>query len=133
MEPDRRPVRLPKNYQLVYDLVRDAGPGRHHTTNELFALAKTRRPAIGFTTVYRAIQRLRDLRLIDEIVVPGSDAAVYEPASRPHAHFRCARCARVEDVDYALEPGLLAALGRRTGARIDGASVTLHGLCAACR
>lgn len=133
MDRDQRPVRLPKNYQLVYDLVRGAGPGVHLTTNQLYAMAKRRRPAIGFTTVYRGVQRLRDLGMIDEIIVPGSDAAFYEPAGQPHAHLRCARCGQVQDVDYALEPAVLTALGHQTGARIDGALLTLHGVCAACR
>jgi Fe2+ or Zn2+ uptake regulation protein len=133
MNTERQPQRLPKNYQLVYDIVRAAGTGVHLTTSALFTLAKKRRPAIGFTTVYRGVQRLRDLGLIDEIVVPGSDAAVYEPAGAPHAHFRCVRCGLVEDVDYRLAPQTVSALARATGARIDEVSVTLHGECRACR
>jgi Fur family transcriptional regulator, ferric uptake regulator len=133
MDGDPQPVRLPKNYQLVYDLVLDAGKGVHLTTSDLFALAKSRRPEIGFSTVYRGIQRLRDLGLIDEIVVPGAEAAVYEPASGSHAHFRCTRCGKVEDVNYSLSGATLSALAKQTGAHIETASVTLHGECRSCR
>ncbi|MBV8490403.1 MAG: transcriptional repressor [Candidatus Eremiobacteraeota bacterium] len=133
MDQDRRPARLPKNYRLVYDLIREAGTGVHLTTNDLFAMAKARQPAIGFTTVYRGIQRLVQLGLLDAIAVPGSDAVVYEPASSPHAHFRCDRCGSVLDVDYALAPSLIAELSERTGARIDAATLTLHGTCSTCR
>ncbi|HTX58270.1 MAG TPA: transcriptional repressor, partial [Verrucomicrobiae bacterium] len=107
--------------------------GVHLTTGEVFARARQRRPAIGFSTVYRGIQRLRDLALIDEIIVPGAEAAVYELAAEPHAHFRCERCANVADVSFALAPRTLAALRKQTGARIDAARVTLHGLCARCQ
>lgn len=125
--------RLPKNYQLVLEIVRSAGTGVHLTTNELYARAKRRRPAIGFSTVYRGIARLRDLGLIDEIVVPGSDAAVYEPSAEPHAHFRCSRCGTVQDVEYALPAQTVAAIASQTGAHIVNVTLTLHGECEACR
>lgn len=133
MNGPERPPRLPKNYQLVYDLIRAAGPGTHLTTAELFARAKRRRPAIGFSTVYRGVVRLRDLGIIDEIVIPGSDSAVYEPAGPPHAHFRCTACGEVEDVDYRLPAPTLAALSKQTGADVRDVTLTLHGVCRACR
>ncbi len=133
MDSETRAPRLPKNYQLVYDIVREAGTGTHLTTSDLFTRARAHRPSIGFSTVYRGIQRLRDLGLIDEIVVPGSDAAVYEPTGRPHAHFRCGRCGRVDDVEYRLASQTLAALAKQMGARIDDVSLTLHGVCRSCR
>jgi len=125
--------RLPKNHQVVLEIVRSAGHGTHLTTAELFARARAQRPAIGFSTVYRSIQRLRDLGLIDEIVVPGADAAVYELAGAPHAHFRCDRCGAVEDVAFKISPRTIVGIGQATGARIDEATLTLHGLCATCR
>jgi Fur family ferric uptake transcriptional regulator len=125
--------RLPKNHQVVLEILRGAGHGTHLSTAEVFARAKELRPAIGFSTVYRGIQRLRDLALIDEIVVPGADAAVYELARAPHAHFRCDRCGALEDVAYKLSPRAIASIVEATGARIDDAKLTLHGLCRRCQ
>jgi Fe2+ or Zn2+ uptake regulation protein len=125
--------RLPKNHQTVYEVLRTAGHGTHLTTGDVYARAKERRPAIGYSTVYRGIQRLRDLGLIDEISVPGSDAAVYELAAPPHAHFRCDRCGTVEDVDYRIPARAIAQIGEATGARIDQSKLTLHGLCRSCK
>jgi len=126
------PVRLPKNHQVVYEIVRSAGHGVHLSTSDVFARAKQMRPAIGFSTVYRGIQRLRDLALIDEIVVPGADAVVYELASEPHAHFRCDACGTVEDVAYEIPARALAAIVETTGARIQATKLTLHGTCRSC-
>jgi Fur family ferric uptake transcriptional regulator len=124
--------RLPKNHQVVLEIIRGAGHGVHLTTSDVFARAKTRLPAIGFSTVYRGIQRLRDLALIDEVVVPGADAAVYELASATHAHFRCDRCGTVDDVSYTMPPRAVAEIAKTSGARIDAAKLTLHGICRAC-
>jgi Fur family transcriptional regulator, ferric uptake regulator len=133
MEPASKPVRLPKNYDLIYDIIRAAGAGVHLTTSDVFARAKDRRPQIGFSTVYRGIARLRDLELIDEISVPGAESAVYELAGKPHAHFRCSTCGVVEDVWYQVSPSVISAIAEQTGAQIDDTTLTLHGQCRTCR
>ena len=75
----RRPA-LPKNYQLIYEIVERSGIGRHLTSSDIYAKALKRRPGIGFSTVYRGLERLRDLGMVSELHVPGTDAAAYEPA-----------------------------------------------------
>ncbi|MBV9104370.1 MAG: transcriptional repressor [Candidatus Eremiobacteraeota bacterium] len=124
--------RLPDNYQLIYDVIREAGAGVHLTTNDLYLRASSRRPGIGISTVYRGVQRLRDLGLIDEILLPGADSAVYEPTASPHAHFRCTKCGSLSDVAYELPQRTITELSKRTGAHISEATVTLHGLCQGC-
>jgi Fe2+ or Zn2+ uptake regulation protein len=133
MSPTRRSGPLPANYQLVYDVLREAGPGVHLTTNDAYSRARARRPAIGISTVYRGIQRLRDMGLIDEIVVPGESAAVYEPVAAPHAHFRCDRCGRVDDVAYNVPRRTIESLAKHMDARITDTIVTLRGICHNCR
>jgi Fe2+ or Zn2+ uptake regulation protein len=133
MSPSRRSGSLPANYRLVYEVLREAGPGVHLTTHDAYVRARSRRPAIGISTVYRGIQRLRDMGLVDEIVVPGAAAAVYEPVASPHAHFRCDRCGRVDDVAYNVPRRTIDALARQMGVHITDTLVTLRGECSACR
>lgn len=124
--------RLSKNHRLVHEIVTERGRGTHLAMADLYEIARVRRPGIGFTTVYRAITRLRDLGMVDEIIIPGADRAVYEPAGPKHAHFRCTQCGRVEDVDYSLSSDVEVALAEQIGGRITGVDVNLHGLCASC-
>lgn len=124
--------KFPKNHRLVYEIITAKGIGTHLTMADVFDLARLQQPGIGFTTVYRAVTRLRDTGMISEIVMPGADSAVYEPAGPPHAHFRCAKCGRIEDIDFALPAELTQTLAAKTGARIDSALVTLHGQCQTC-
>ena len=125
-------VRLSKNHRLVYEVVREQGVGRHLSMAELYEIASSRRPGIGFTTVYRALTRLRDQGLVAEIALPGADSAYYEPATEPHAHFRCIGCGRVEDVPFTLSSDVLATLASQLRAQVAGATVSLHGRCAVC-
>jgi Fur family transcriptional regulator, ferric uptake regulator len=123
---------LPKNYRLIYDIVEESGVGRHLTTSEIYAEALKRRPGIGFVTVYRGLERLREVGLVSELHVPGADAATYEPSGSQHAHFRCTQCGEIEDVDYTIAPRTIAAIATQYGFKIESESVTFGGRCAAC-
>ncbi len=125
-------VRLAKNYRLVHDVVQQQGRGRHLSVAEVHDLAKTLRPGIGFTTVYRALGRLRSLGLVSEILLPGADSAYYEPAGAPHAHLRCERCGSVSDVDYMIPKRVIGDLAQKHHAQVTDVTLTLHGRCANC-
>jgi Fe2+ or Zn2+ uptake regulation protein len=124
---------LSKNHRLVYKIVLEQGVGTHLAMTQLFELARARQPAIGFTTVYRALTRLRDAGLVAEINVPGAECAVYEPMAPPHAHLRCTACGRVSDVPYAIPDATTARLARENGFVIDRAEVAFSGRCESCR
>jgi Fe2+ or Zn2+ uptake regulation protein len=123
---------LPKNYRLIYDLVQESGLGRHLTPAEIHVQALARRPGIGLTTVYRGLERLRDLGLIAEVSVPGAPAATYEPAGPRHAHFHCGACNAVHDVAFALPRHTIATLASQHGFTIESESITFEGRCVRC-
>lgn len=126
------PASLPKNYRLIYDIVEKSGLGRHLRPAEIYMKALERRPGIGLTTVYRALERLRELGIVSELRVPGSDAAVYEPSGPRHAHFRCSECGAIEDVAYVVPARTVNALARQHGFQIENERVTFEGRCASC-
>lgn len=125
--------KLPKNYALIYDVVCAQPTGRHASASEIHAAARRRQPGIGYSTVYRALDRLHDLGLVLEVRLPGSASALYEPAQPGHAHFHCVRCGRVEDVEVSLPAAELAALAERHRIEISSVATTLNGLCEHCR
>jgi Fur family transcriptional regulator, ferric uptake regulator len=124
--------RLSKNHRLLHEIVQEQGPGRHLSMADLYEIARTRRPGIGFTTVYRALTRLRDVGLVSELSLPGADSAYYETARSPHAHFRCLTCGSVTDVPYQLPEDVQSRLASTLHAEVTGSDVSLHGRCAAC-
>ncbi|HEY8321715.1 MAG TPA: Fur family transcriptional regulator [Candidatus Baltobacteraceae bacterium] len=124
---------MTKNHRLVLEVVRERGCGTHLSMNEVHAFARERQPRIGFTTVYRALARLRDEKLISEIRLPGAEAAYFEPAGPSHAHFRCSSCGSVSDVAYALPPGATDDIARRDGVDIRDIHLSFHGTCRDCR
>jgi Fur family transcriptional regulator, ferric uptake regulator len=132
-KPSAPEPRLAANYRLVYDLLQESGQGRHLSMPEVHALTRSRQPAIGFTTVYRALVRLRDMGLVSEIHVPGAENAYYEVAAHPHAHFRCITCGTIQDVDYRLPQGVVDDIASSHGIEVGDVLLSLHGQCAVCR
>ncbi|MDQ2681082.1 MAG: transcriptional repressor [Candidatus Eremiobacteraeota bacterium] len=118
---------------MVYDVVAEQGIGTHLAMADVHRLVRRRQPSIGFTTVYRALARLREMELISEILLPGADSAYYEPAGQAHAHFRCDICGKVEDVDYRLNKRIVQNLARKQGAQIKEVLLSLHGHCSTCK
>jgi Fe2+ or Zn2+ uptake regulation protein len=123
---------MTKNYRLVYDIVREQTRGAHLAPADVFTLAKKKRQGIGFTTVYRALARLRDLGLVSEISVPGAESSYYETAGPAHAHFRCEGCGAIEDIDYAIDSSIVNEIARKHGIAVRDVSLSLHGKCRRC-
>jgi Fur family transcriptional regulator, ferric uptake regulator len=101
----------------------------------LTALEIDRRlPEVGRATVYRALEQLEGLGLIQRVDV-GGDAAGYEgvdPGGQHHHHIVCEHCGRVVAFeDDRLESAILA-VTKRPDFKVSSHEVTLRGECASC-
>ncbi len=116
----------------VYEAV--AATRSHPGAEEIFQFVRSKLPTISRGTVYRTLDTLRGVGLINEVRV--GDAARYESAAEPHHHLVCTACRRIIDVHDASLEGLRPPRG--TGSAADGFEVKAYqiqftGLCRACR
>jgi Fe2+ or Zn2+ uptake regulation protein len=123
---------LPPNYRTVLQVVEQAGPASHLTAQAIWMRARALQPRIGFATVHRALIRLHELGAVMKIDVPGEASAVYEPAARAHAHFRCTACGTIADLDYTVPADTIRELAERHGVAIERETITFTGRCANC-
>ena len=130
--PDRT-ERLPANYQLVYDVVRALEPGLHAPAGDIFMRAKALKATLGYSTVYRALDRLCRMGLVLELHLPGMNAALYEQARSAHAHFVCRACGRIEDVDCEVPSDAIHDFVRGRDGEVDEIILTVQGRCTGCR
>ena len=90
---------------------------------------------VGVASVYRALETLAALRLVQRVDV-GDGIARFEPTGgdgQHHHHLVCDDCGRVEPfTDERLEQALERAAGR-LGYAMDQHEVVLRGACADCR
>jgi Fe2+ or Zn2+ uptake regulation protein len=124
---------LPKNYQTIYAAIQAAGPGRHVSAYELFVLLRELPSRISQTTVYRALERLVEVGLIDQVAAPSAGHVVYELAAPAHAHFHCRMCGTLQDVELEFSQSELFNQGQLDGASIERTNLMLEGVCATCR
>ncbi len=90
---------------------------------------------VGVATVYRTLELLEELRLVQRLDIGGTSAR-FEPAlpdgMHHHHHLVCERCGRVTPFD---DPGLERAiddLGKRVDYVVADHDVILRGRCPAC-
>ena len=60
-------------------------------------------------------------------------AVVYDSRPDPHHHVRCRRCGAVEDLVAAVDLAPALAAAAAAGFAVERESLTLTGLCGACR
>ena len=114
-------------------------PEEHLSADEIFALVKVDCPEIGLATVYRTIQLLSELHLIDRINF--DDGYVrYEMVSafdreqkHHHHHLICSNCGKVISFQDDLLEELEEKIARTTGFEVVDHEVKLYGHCKDCR
>jgi Fur family ferric uptake transcriptional regulator len=104
----------------------------HPTADEVHRLVRRRLPRISLGTVYRNLEVLADLGMIQKVEL-GSGQRRYDAVREHHYHVRCQRCGRVEDVWLRRARGLETAAQRQSGYEITGHRLDFLGLCARCR
>lgn len=101
----------------------------------LTALEIDRRlPGVGRATVYRSLEQLESLGLVQRVDL-GGEAAGYErvePSGQHHHHIVCERCGRVVAFEDERLERAIVALGERDDFKLSSHEVTLRGVCADC-
>lgn len=113
-------------------------PGKHLTAEEIYELVKVECPEIGLATIYRTIQLLSELNLIDRINL--DDGCVrYEIGSleapqnkHRHHHLICLECGKVISFEEDLLEGLEESIMKTTGFSVVNHEVKLYGYCKEC-
>lgn len=105
------------------------------TAQEVFDGVRAGGDRAGIASVYRVLDELLDLQLVQRVEA-GDGVARYEvvaPGGQHHHHLVCASCGRLEPFeDAGLEQALVRA-ATAVGYDMDGHEVVLRGRCADCR
>ena len=115
-----------------------ACPKEHLTAEEIFELVKVDCPDIGLATVYRTIQLLGSLHLIDRInfddgfVRYEMGCALEGTGRHRHHHLICIKCGRVISFQDDLLEELEEKIAASTGFRVVDHEVKLYGYCVEC-
>jgi len=128
---DSAGYRVTSPRRVVADLI--ATHGGHFTTSELESVARTRRLGISRATLFRALELLTELEIVERVDLPSGEHAYVACAGSHHHHVICSRCGRTTEVaDHGLAEAV-AAMARESGYRIDSHRLELFGFCRHCQ
>lgn len=128
---DHAGYRLTGPRRAVASLI--AEHGGHFTASELEAAARTRRLGLSRATLFRALDLLTELGVVERLDLPTGEHAYVPCAAAHHHHVICSRCGRTTEVEDSGVAEAVAEIGRRTGYRIDTHRLELFGLCRHCQ
>jgi Fur family transcriptional regulator, ferric uptake regulator len=123
--------RLTPQRAAVWDVVRRGG--QHRTAEEIAAEVQKALPEVNVSTVYRTLELLVELELVQETRLAGV-AIFYEVAPAPvHHHFVCEGCGAVGHFDDELLEPVRRRLHAADGFTVREARMTVFGRCRACQ
>ena len=103
------------------------------TPLEVFDSARAAHPDLGLVSVYRTLEKLEELHLIQRVHQPEGCQA-FISASQGHQHLLlCQRCGTVTFFEGDDLENLISAISGRTGYQIQEHWLQLFGLCDKCR
>ena len=111
-------------------------PGEHLTAEEIFDLARRNYPEIGLATIYRTLQVLVELNVVDKISFDDGFARyelIEELDSERHHHAICIGCKTVISLEEDLLEALEQELMENLGFAVTDHEVKLYGYCKECR
>lgn len=106
--------------------------GGHLDAEDIHERAREELPSLGLATIYRTLELLRDLGLVQVVQFPGT-AARYEARLDKHHHLLCTRCHRLSDVEAPALATLVGSIAEGMGFQPTDFKLLVSGLCHRCR
>jgi len=103
----------------------------HITADELTTEIQHRHPSIHESTVYRTLETLTELGVVDHVHL-GHGRAVWHLADERHQHLLCTDCGAVTEISDRALTSLRQRLDREHGFRLDPRHFALTGTCERC-
>jgi Fe2+ or Zn2+ uptake regulation protein len=110
-----------------------AGSARALSPIEVYDLGRKEYPRLGLVTVYRTLEKLEELGLVQRVHQPGGCHMLLR-AAQGHEHLLlCTACGHAETFSGDDLTGLIDAIAGRSGYHIREHWLQLFGLCTVCR
>jgi Fur family ferric uptake transcriptional regulator len=110
-----------------------AGRSGHFTADALLVESRRRRLGLGRATIFRSLDVLAELGVIERLDLPSGEHAFVACEPTPHHHVVCSSCGRSTGMGDHDLGSVFAAVARETGYRVDGHRLELFGVCPACQ
>jgi len=116
---------------LIMEIIRQ---GRGHLdADEIYRRAREKEPRLSLSTVYRTLQMLKKLGLVEELHFDEEHHHYEVKPSAEHHHLVCLGCGRVIEFNRPLSRYIKGNVPEAKGFDIIETEVRMSGYCAKCR
>lgn len=124
-------MRVTNQRALLLELIRQ-GEG-HLDADELYRRARGKQPRISLSTVYRTLQLLKKLGLVEELHFDENHHHYEVPPSAEHHHLVCLGCGKVVEIRKPLSRYIKRNIAEAKDFEIIDTELRMTGYCSNCR
>ncbi len=124
-------LRVTDQRALLLDIVRRGGG--HLDADEAYRIAREKEPRLSLSTVYRTLQTLKRLGLVEELHYDEAHHHYEAMPATEHHHLVCLGCGRVVEFHYSLADLVKKNVPEAGGFQIVTSEVRMTGYCPDCR
>lgn len=128
---DRAGYRVTRPRRAVAELVADRDG--HFTAADIVVDARRRRPGIGRATVFRTLDLLAEVGVVERVDLPDGEHAYVGCEPSHHHHVICTSCGRSTDVADCGMREVAREVERRSGYAVASHRLELFGTCPDCQ
>jgi len=122
--------RITSQRTLILEVIRQGE--RHPDADEVYRLAREKQPRLSLSTVYRTLQTLKKLGLIEELHFDEEHHYYEMKSSIEHHHLVCVGCGKVVEFEYLLSHKMKDDISHEKGFEVTGVEVRMTGYCPTC-
>lgn len=116
---------------LILEVIR-RGQG-HLDADEVYRRARQKQPRLSLSTVYRTLQTLKELGLVEELHFDEAHHHYEIKPSAEHHHLVCLGCGKVVEFECPMSQKMKADISREKGFEVTSTEVRMTGYCSKCR
>ena len=123
-------LRITSQRALILEVIRH-GQG-HLDADEVYRRARERQPRLSLSTVYRTLQTLKKLGLVEEVHFDEAHHHYEVKPSTEHHHLVCLGCGRVIEFQYPLAHLVKSKVTEAKDFEISDTELRITGYCSKC-
>jgi len=100
----------------------------HPTAQKTYLEVKKHHPTISLATVYKTLQILRELNLVQELNLPNSKTR-FDPNMKPHINLICQKCGAIQDLHHETVGEFVQKVTETANFAPSGQRLDIYGVC----
>ena len=126
-----RGMRVTPQRAIIFKVIEELDG--HITAEDIFQEVQQVNPYISLATVYRTLELLKELKLVNQTNFGRSQTYFALKDHGPHHHLVCMECGAIEEFEDELFEPVRANLKEQFGFKAHTEHMSIFGICAKCR